>query len=72
MSSRIVLREDVERLQRALLTLDSTQREVIILRRYEELGFQEIGARLDRSPDACRMLLARALTALTLKLRGST
>ena len=39
-----------------------------MLRKLEELSFAEIGERLGRSPDACRMLLARAMTALTLKL----
>jgi len=37
-----------------------------MLRKFEELSFKEIGERLGKSPDACRMLLARAMTALTL------
>jgi DNA-directed RNA polymerase specialized sigma24 family protein len=42
---------------------------VILLRKFEELSFAEIGERLGKSPDACRMLLARAMTALTLEMR---
>jgi DNA-directed RNA polymerase specialized sigma24 family protein len=41
---------------------------VIILRSYEELSFAEIGARLGKSEDACRMLFARAMTALTMRM----
>jgi len=41
---------------------------VILLRKFEELSFKEIALRLGRSEDACRMLLARAMTALTMKM----
>jgi DNA-directed RNA polymerase specialized sigma24 family protein len=41
---------------------------VILLRKYEELPFGEIARRLGKTEDACRMLLARAMTALTLKM----
>ena len=67
LASRVVLNESMERLERALEALDDRYREIIILRKFEELSFREIGERLGKSPDACRMLLARALTALTLK-----
>lgn len=66
--SGVILSESMERLERALESLDERYREIIMLRKFEELGFQEIGQRLGKSPDACRMLLARALTALTLSL----
>ena len=59
------------RLERALAELSEDHREIILLRRYQELGFKDIGERLGKSPDACRMLLARAMTALTLKMRES-
>jgi DNA-directed RNA polymerase specialized sigma24 family protein len=38
------------------------------MRKFEELSFAEIGRRMGRSDDACRMLLVRAMTALTMKL----
>jgi DNA-directed RNA polymerase specialized sigma24 family protein len=34
-------------------------REIILLRKFEELPFAEIAQRLGRSEDACRMLRAR-------------
>lgn len=67
--SRLVLDETVQRLERALETLDEHYREIIVLRKLEELSFKEIGERVGKSPDACRMLLARALSALTLRMR---
>ena len=69
-SSRVALSQELERLERALESLDEAHREVIVLRKLEELGFAEIGQRMGRSPDACRMLLARALTKLTLAMGG--
>lgn len=68
-ASRLQLKADGERLERALDTLAEAQREIVLLRFYEELSFPEIGERLGKSPDACRMQLARAMAALTLKLR---
>jgi RNA polymerase sigma-70 factor (ECF subfamily) len=67
--SEAVLNEQADYLTRALDGLDPDHREVIVLRKLEELSFKEVGARLGRSEDACRMLLARAMTALTLKLK---
>ncbi len=71
-ASRLQLKEDSERLENALDALGEAQREVILLRHFEELSFPEIGERLGKSPDACRMQLARAMTALTLKMRGKS
>ena len=65
--SGVILNEAMARLEQALEALDEPYREIIVLRKYEELSFKEIAERLGKSPDACRMLLARALTALTLK-----
>ena len=69
--SQVILSEDGERLEQALESLEADHRDVIVLRKFEELSFREIGARMGRSEDACRMLLARALTALTLTMRGA-
>jgi RNA polymerase sigma-70 factor (ECF subfamily) len=70
--SRVILDEEARRLEEALDTLDPAYREVILLRKFEELPFAEIGRRLGRSDDACRMLLARAMTALTIRLSETT
>lgn len=66
--SRVILGEEAERLEAALESLSESHREVILLRKFEDLSFQEIGRRLGKSEDASRMLLARAMTALTLAL----
>jgi RNA polymerase sigma-70 factor (ECF subfamily) len=67
--SQVAIGEDAARLEAALETLDADYREVIVLRKFEELSFKEIAGRMRRTEDACRMLLARAMVALTLKLR---
>lgn len=66
--SRVILDEQAQRLEDALESLSLDHREVILMRKFEELPFAEIGRRTGRSEDACRMLLARAMTALTLRL----
>ena len=67
-TSRLVLDEETARLERAIEALGDDYREVILLRKFEELSFKEIAARLGRSDDACRMLLARAMAALTIEM----
>ena len=64
--SRLILDEQAQQLEAALESLSPTHREVILLRKFEELPFAEIARRLGKSEDACRMLLARAMTALML------
>jgi RNA polymerase sigma-70 factor (ECF subfamily) len=66
--SRVILDEEARRLEEAIDSLSPEHREVILLRKFEELPFAGIAQRLGRSEDACRMLLARAMTALTLRL----
>jgi RNA polymerase sigma-70 factor (ECF subfamily) len=68
--TRVILDERAARLEEALESLSADHREVILLRKFEELSFAEIASRMGRSEDACRMLLARAMTALTLTLAG--
>jgi RNA polymerase sigma-70 factor, ECF subfamily len=68
--SQIILTERVEELERALEALSDVQRELIVLRKFEELTFAEIGARLGKSEDACRVAFARAMAALTIRLRN--
>ncbi len=65
-TSRIALDQRRLRLERALEALSPEHREVIVLRKLEELSFVDIGDRIGRSADASRMLLARAMAALTM------
>jgi len=69
--SRIELHDKTRALEAALLELAEDHREVLLLRQFEELSFAEIGERMGRSADAARMLYARALAALTVKMRAS-
>lgn len=66
---RLELQERALKLESALERLSELHREVLILRHYEDLSFPEIGQRLEKTPDACRMLFARAMTALTREMR---
>jgi RNA polymerase sigma-70 factor (ECF subfamily) len=68
--SAAVLNEQAERLGAALEALEPDHRDVIVLRKLEELSFKDVAARMGRSEDACRMLLARAMVALTLALKA--
>lgn len=67
--SRLHLEAKSRRLEQAMEALHESHREVILLRRFEELSFREIGERMERSPDACRVLHARAMAALTLQMK---
>ena len=66
--SRVILDEEGRALEQALEAISDAHREIILLRKFEDLPFRDIAARLGKSEDACRMLLARAMTALTLAL----
>jgi RNA polymerase sigma-70 factor (ECF subfamily) len=70
--SRLILDERAERLETALESLTDAQRQVILLRAFEELSFPEVAQTLGKSEDACRMQYARAMTALTLTLAKSS
>ena len=71
-TSRLALSVEMARLERALESLSADHREVIVLRKLEERPFREVAERMDRSPDACRVLLARALAALAVEMeRGA-
>lgn len=68
--SQAIISRETERLEAALEELTEAQREVIVLRKLEELSFAEIAQRLGKSEDACRMAFSRAMAALTTKLAG--
>lgn len=65
-------REALDRLEQALDELKPEYREVVILKKIEGLSHAEIGARLGKDEGAVRMLLARALAALTVAYRRRT
>ena len=66
--SQAILKEESERLTRALESLPDAQREIIVWRKLEELTFHEIAVKLQKSEDACRMAFSRAMAALTVRM----
>ena len=64
-SFQLRLKEDVLLLEAAMDELPEKQKEVIILRQYEEMSFKDIGDQLDCSEDAARMQYTRAIDKLT-------
>ena len=56
--------ERFDRLQESLKALSPDHREVILLARVEKLSIKEISQRMDRSTDAVKQLLVRALKKL--------
>jgi RNA polymerase sigma-70 factor (ECF subfamily) len=71
-TNRLILDEQLQRLEWALENLEPDHREIILLRKMYEFSYPEIAERMARSSDACRMLLARAMTQLTLAMGEST
>ena len=57
--------EELNRLEKAMDKLKPEYREVIKLIKIEGLSYEEAGNRIGKSADAVRMLLARAMAALT-------
>ena len=68
-TSHLDLQQESQALEKALDSMNGSQREAILLRNFEELSFPEMGERLGKSADACRMLYARSLAALTNRVR---
>ena len=70
-ASRLYVKERMEQVERAFESLLPDQREVVLLRNFEELSFAEVAARMQRTPEAARKLYGRAMANLTLLLKGS-
>jgi RNA polymerase sigma-70 factor (ECF subfamily) len=70
--SQVILNERAEQLATALDALPEAQRDIIVLRKLEELSFPEIARRVGKSEDACRMAFSRAMAALTMKMGGGS
>jgi RNA polymerase sigma-70 factor (ECF subfamily) len=66
--SQAIANEQMARIEAALESMPAAEREIIVLRKLEELPFPAIGARIGKSEDACRMAFARAMASLTLRL----
>ena len=57
-------KEDLARLEKAIDALKPEYKEVIVLSRIEGLSYEEIADRVDKSGEAVRKLVSRAMTAL--------
>jgi len=71
-SKMLMAGEHAQAVQLALERLPKDQREVILLRYQEQLTFEEVGRRMDRSADAARKLWWRALVRLQEELESPT
>jgi RNA polymerase sigma-70 factor (ECF subfamily) len=56
--------EEYNRLEKAMDKLKAEHREIIMLAKIEGLSYNQIGERLDKSPNAVGVLLSRAMLAL--------
>jgi RNA polymerase sigma-70 factor (ECF subfamily) len=71
--SRVAMQhEQAVALQRALARLPDDYRQVIMLRYEQQHAFEEIGRRMNRSPEAVRKLWARAMERLRQEWEGSS
>lgn len=71
-SNHAIRRERAAALARGLLRLPERYRQVIQWRHQDQLAFEEIGRRLDSSPDAARMVWARAIRRLQEEIEGES
>ena len=58
-------REDLNKLEKAMDTLRPEHKEIITMIKIEGLSYKEAGEKLGKSADAVRMLLSRAMVALS-------
>ncbi len=70
-SGQAVAHEQAETLARAVQELPPDYRQVLALRHEEQLGFEEIGQRMQRTANAARMLWLRAVERLQKEMGAS-
>ncbi len=63
-------KEDLAKLEKAMDELKPEYREAIILTKIEGLSYEKVATRLDKSPDAVRMLATRAMVSLAAAFRS--
>jgi len=63
-------KEELDKLTQAIDKLKPEYREVIVLTKIDGLSHDEIATRLDKTPDAVRMLATRAMVALAAAFRN--
>jgi RNA polymerase sigma-70 factor, ECF subfamily len=68
-SVQVMAREQADRLRQALERLPDDYRNVLTLRYVEQYSFEEIGRRMQRTPNAARLLWLRAVQRVKEELR---
>jgi RNA polymerase sigma-70 factor (ECF subfamily) len=69
-STRVSRREEATLLADGLARLPEDYRQVLVLRNFQRLPFEQVAERMGRSPGAVRMLWARSLERLHRELEG--
>jgi RNA polymerase sigma-70 factor (ECF subfamily) len=69
-STRVSRREEAALLADGLARLPEDYRQVLVLRNFQRLPFEQVAQRMGRSPGAVRMLWARSLERLHRELEG--
>ncbi len=64
-ATKVARAEDIQRLEQAVDALPEEQREALLLVRYEQLSLAEAAGIMKKTGDAVRMLVARAIVALS-------
>jgi RNA polymerase sigma-70 factor (ECF subfamily) len=64
-------KEDLDKLEKAIDKLRPEYREVIMLAKIEELSYRQIGDKLGKSIGAVKMLVSRAIMALSIAFEGA-
>lgn len=57
-------KDKLEKVEKYLATLKQEQREIIIMRVWQEMSYQEIADALGKSESSCKMMFSRAITTL--------
>jgi RNA polymerase sigma-70 factor (ECF subfamily) len=70
-SAQLMATEQAQRLRQALERLPDNYQRVITLRYVEQYSFEEIGRRMQRTPNAARLLWLRAIERVKHELRGA-
>lgn len=65
-ATRIEAAADLARVREALSSLSETQRDIVLMRVWDDLPFKEIAAVLGKSEASCKMQFSRALKTLRL------
>lgn len=67
--SGLIRDQQMDQLEAAMAQLEEGDRQVILLRYFEERSFVEMASILEKREDACRMMFSRAMARLTIQMQ---